>query len=151
MQVGGAMKLYAALVAVALAAILAGCASQEPAPDGAALPHPTDEVPLDSIALIDQAFAAGDIDYTTGLLYKVYAMFDPLSLPPEFTSDVPAKCGTPLILEVQRNWHRFTPEEQAEIGMYIQPIRDPGDPVDTDLDDVTGDHLDQDRERDRID
>jgi hypothetical protein len=138
-------------VALACAAALAGCASQEPVPDGAEVSYPTDERPLDSIALIDQAYAAGDIDYTTSLLYKVYAMFDPMSLPPEYESDVPAKCGTPLVLEVQRNWSRFTPEEQAEIGMHIQPIGDPNDSIDTDLDDVTRDHLDQERERDRID
>jgi hypothetical protein len=145
------MKRTILLVALAWAAVLVGCAPQEPVPDGSHLTYPTDERPLDSIALIDQAFAEGRIDYTTSLLYKVYAAYDPMSLPPEFESDVPAKCGTPLVLEVQRNWHRFTPGEQAEIGIYIQPISDPDDPVDTDLDDVTRDHLDQERERDRID
>jgi len=139
------------LAALVAAAVLAGCAPLEPAPDGLEAPYPTDERPLDSIALINQAFAAGDIDYTTSLLYKVYAAYEPMSLPPEFESDLPAKCGTPLVLEVQRNWNRFTPEEQAQIGVYIQPITDPDDPVDTDLDDVTRDHLDQERERDRID
>lgn len=145
------MKRTLLLAALAAAAMLGGCASQGPPSDGAAAPYPTDERPLDSIALIDQAFTAGDIDYTTSLLYKVYVMFDPMSLPTEFESDVPAKCGTPLVLEVQRNWHRFTPEERAEIGVYIQPIADPDEATDTDLDDVTRDHLDQERERDRID
>jgi hypothetical protein len=139
------------IAALALAAVVVGCAPQELALDEGQVAYPTDERPLDSIALIDQAFAAGRLDYSTSLLYKVYAAFEPTSLPPEFASDVPSKCGTPLILEVQRNWHRFTPEEQAQIGIYIQPIADPGDRVDTDLDDVTRDHLDQERERDRID
>jgi hypothetical protein len=149
------MKRTAVLAAVAATTILAGCAAQGPELDGAATggarSHPSDEVPLDSIALIDEAVTAGDIDYTTGLLYKVYAMFDPMSLPPEFESDVPAKCGTPLILEVQRSWSRFTPEQRAEIEIYIQPIADPGDGTDTDLDDVTRDLLDEERERERID
>ncbi len=149
------MKPTAVFAALVLAAVLGGCAAQGPGSDGAATgdatSYPTDEVPLDSIALIDEAFAAGNIDYTTSLLYKVYVMFDPMSLPPEFESDLPAKCGTPLILEVQRSWHRFTPQERAEIGIYIQPIADPGDATDTDLDDVTRDLLDQERERQRID
>jgi len=134
------------LAALAAAAVLGGCATQGPPPDDAAATSPTDERPLDSIALIDQAFAAGDIDYTTSLLYKVYAMFDPMSLPPEFESDAPAKCGTPLILEVQRNWHRFTPQQRSEIEIYVQPLMDP-DATDTDLNDVTRDELDHDPDR----
>jgi hypothetical protein len=145
------MNRSTVLAASALALLLAGCAPQAPVTDGAEPTYPTDERPLDSIALIDQAFASGDIDYTTSLLYKVYAMFDPMSLPPEFESDLPAKCGTPLVLEVQRNWHRFTPEERAEIGVYIRPIGDPDDPTGTDLDDVPRDRRDQERELDRID
>jgi hypothetical protein len=139
------------VLAALISAALAGCAQQGPFVDGSATPYATGERPLDSIALIEQAFTTGRIDYTTSLLYKVYAAYEPMSLPSEFESDVPAKCGTPLVLEVQRNWHRFTPEEQAAIGVYIQPIADPNDPVDTDLDDVTRDHLDQERERERID
>ncbi len=104
---------------------------------------PTGERPLDSIALIDQAVAAGRIDYSTGLLYKVYAMFEPESLPQEYRSDVPAKCGTPVILEVQRNWSRLLPEQRAEIEMYVHPISEPDD-SDTQLDDITRERLDHD-------
>lgn len=149
------MKQTAVLAALSAAMILVGCAAQEPESDGAGtaggMSYTTGETPLDSIALVDEAVAAGDIDYTTGLLYKVYAMFDPVSLPPEFESDVPAKCGTPLVLEVQRNWHRFTPQERAEIEVHIRPIMDPGDAAGTDLDDVTRDLLDLERENERID
>jgi hypothetical protein len=145
------MKTILVLATMAAATILAGCAATAPPRGELTFAFAGDGGELDSIALIDQAFAAGNIDYTTSLLYKVYAMFDPTSLPVEFESDVPARCGTPLIQEVQRNWHRFTPEEQAEIGVYIQPIRNPDEPIDTDLDDVTKDHLDSERERERID
>jgi hypothetical protein len=145
------MKRILVLATVAAATILGGCATTGPPVGGPTARPAGDRGELDSVALIDQAFAAGDIDYTTSLLYKVYAMFDPMNLPAEFASDVPAKCGTPLIQEVQRNWHRFTPEERAEIGIYIQPIGNPDEPIDTDLDDVTKDHLDSERERERID
>lgn len=140
------MAMLAALVTVALA----GCGAQETAldraPTAGGASYSIDEAPLDSIALIDEAVSVGDIDYTTGLLYKVYAMFDPMSLPREFESEVPAKCGTPLILEVQRNWHRFTPQQRSEIEIHVQPLMDP-DATDADLDDVTRDEIDHDPDR----
>jgi hypothetical protein len=131
--------------------MLTGCAANEPQPDataGDARAYPTDEVPMSSIALIDAAQSAGMLDHSTALLYKVYVMFDPDSLPPEFRSDVPSKCGTPVILEVQRNWHLLAPEDRLEISQYIQPLGEPGS-TDTGLDDVTPDRLD--RERDGLD
>jgi len=141
-------RLALVLVTAALALGSAGCSTTGPPPAGqdvGALGPAADDS-LDSIALIEHAVAAGRIDYSTGVLYKVYAMFDPASLPPEFASDVPAKCGTPLILEVQRNWQRLHPEHRAEIEVYIQPIADPQD-AGTDLDDVTRDRLDHDQNR----
>lgn len=140
-----------AVLWLSLALVSAGCATTEPQPDSAAgeVPsYPTDEIPQSSIALIEAAQSAGALDYSTALLYKVYVMFDPESLPPEFRSDVPSKCGTPVILEVQRNWHLIAPEDRLEISQYIQPIGQP-DGTDTGLDDVTPDRLD--RERDGLD
>lgn len=99
---------------------------------------------MSSLALINDAMTEGRLDYSTGLLYKVYAMFEPESLPPEFQSDVPSKCGTPIILEVQRNWNMLTPSDRAEISRYVQPIGEPGD-TGTQLDDVTKDSLDDER------
>ncbi len=99
---------------------------------------------LDTYSLISLAVTEGEIGYSTGLLYKVYAMYDPLSLPSEYRSEVPGKCGTPLIDEVQRNWGRLTPADKAEISQYIKPIgeRDFGG---TQLDDVTPDQLERER------
>jgi hypothetical protein len=128
--------------------ILAGCAGTPPGQEtdtGEGISYPTDEVPLSSMALIDAAQSSGMLDHSTALLYKVYVMFDPDSLPPEYRSDVPSKCGTPVILEVQRNWHLLAPEDRLEISQYIQPIGEPGD-TDTGLDDVTPDRLDRERE-----
>jgi hypothetical protein len=127
---------------------MAGCAATESEPDAGTdgtVSYATDEVPTSSIALIEAARSAGALDYSTALLYKVYVMFDPESLPPEFRSDVPSKCGTPVILEVQRNWHLIAPEDRLEIAQYIQPIGEPGD-ADTGLDDVTPDRLDRERD-----
>jgi hypothetical protein len=130
--------------------VLAGCAARRPVEETPSATYDATssagERPLDSLALIDQAVGAGRIDYSTGLLYKVYVMFEPESLPLEYKSEVPAKCGTPLIEEVQRNWDRLTPEQRAEIQVYIQPIKDPRVP-NTQLDDVTRDRLDHEQEK----
>lgn len=132
------------------ATLLSGCSQSPPAgerlaaEDGAS--YATDERPLSSLALIEAAVSSGALDYSTGLLYKVYVMFDPDSLPPEFRSDVPSKCGTPIILEVQQNWNMLAPADQAEVSQYIQPLGLPGD-TETQLDDVSPDRLDHERER----
>ena len=143
------MRATRTLVALAAIALFLGCAAETPPPGGEtvgdAAPAPIDESRLDSIALIDAAMAAGDVDYSTAMLYKVYVMFDPMSVPPEYESDVRAKCGTPLIMEVQRNWNRLTPEDRAEISQYIEPLELPGS-ADTQLDDVTPDRVNNDRD-----
>lgn len=118
----------------------AGAASGEVGAGGA------DGSGLDSIGLIDQAVRAGRLDYSTGILYKVYAVYEPTSLPAEYESDVPLRPATSLVSEVQRNWNRLLPEHRAEIETYIQPASDP-DRNDTGLDDVTPDRLDHERNR----
>jgi hypothetical protein len=135
----------AAVAATLAALLLAGCAMEHP-PAGGGATELTGDRGLDSFALIDQAMASGKLDYSTGMLYKVYAMFDPADLPAEYQSDVPAKCGVSLIEEVQRNWNRLTPEARAEIGAYIQPVSSPSG-TDTELDDVTPDRLEHERNR----
>lgn len=127
------MMLLAALVVF----VSAGCAgerpSREPGPVGSAAESASEGEPRDSISLIDAALKAGAIDYSTGLLYKVYAVFEPMSLPSEFRSSVPAKCGTALILEVQRSWDRLDPDDRAEISQHVEPpvpeegVREPGE------------------------
>nr|CAI78473.1 hypothetical protein [uncultured Latescibacterota bacterium] len=141
----------AAVTVVALAAALlvvtgCSCPVPEPAGDETVMTYPTDELPMSSMALIDAAVRSGSLEYSTGLLYKVYVMFEPGSLPPEFASEVPSKCGTPLISEVQRNWNLISQDDRAEISRYIEPIGVPGD-SDTQLDDVTPDRLENEREK----
>lgn len=143
------MKLRTAGVLMVAGLVLVGCAARtselETEGVGAGVVAASGREQLDSLSLINMAVTAGDIDYSTGLLYKVYVMYDPMSLPAEFTSDTPAKCGTPLILEVQRNWDRLTPEHRAEIAQYIEPLHEASE-SDTQLDDVTPDRLDHERD-----
>jgi len=118
----------------------------EPVSDETQVTYSTSERPMSSLGLIEAAVRSGVLEYSTGLLYKTYAMFEPDSLPPEYESDVPSKCGTPLILEVQRNWNMISPDDRAEISQYIEPIGMPGE-TGTQLDDVTPDRLDHEREK----
>jgi len=137
--------------AIAVAALLAaGCSCRvpevEPVTGESQVTYSTDERPMSSLELIEAAVRSGALEYSTGLLYKTYAMFDSASLPPEYESDVPSKCGTPLILEVQRNWNMLSPDDRAEISRYIEPIGMPGD-TGTQLDDVTRERLDYERKK----
>lgn len=135
------------VVGFALAMGLSGCAPPPAAePVGDREGSRAGERPLDSIALIDNAVRAGALDYSTGMLYKVYVMFEPSSLPKEYQSDVPSKCGTPLIQEVQRNWSALSPSHRQEISQYIQPPTEMGSTA-TQLDDVTPDRLRNEREK----
>ena len=139
------MRIRASIVAVVLLSVL-GCVSGPPPAGSPAEGYPTDERPMDSIALIDRAMHTGQIDYSTGMLLKVYALYERLSLPPEYRSDVPPTAGASVVSEVRRNWSRLTSEHQSEIENYIEPPTGL-DGSDTELDDVTPDRLDHERNR----
>ena len=143
------MRSLFLLVFVTCVVILTGCAPSTVAenPPGVLVAGDSPSgglTELDTYSLISLAVAEGEIGYSTGLLYKVYAVYDPLSLPSEYRSEAPIKCGAPLVDEVQRNWGRLTPADKAEISQYIKPIgeRDFGG---TQLDDVTPDQLERER------
>jgi len=143
----------AALVVLIAASVLAGCAAHEAPPGEGAVDVAAradavgGEPSLSSLSLIELAVTEGRLDYSTGMLYKTYSLFEPMSLPPEYESSVPSKGGTAVILEVQRNWNRLSPDHRAEIELYIEPIGDQDEG--TALDDVTPDRLDH--ERDQLD
>lgn len=142
------MRAAVSICALAASAFFVGCSTAPPAGDtaGEAPRYPTDERPLDSFALIEQAVSWGRLDYETGLVYKVYALFDPMNLPDEYRSDVPGKCGTPVVAEVRQNWSRFTTEQRAELSRYVEPP--PGfEDGETGFDEVTDDRLEQERNR----
>jgi len=88
-------RLVIAIVALFLAV---GCA---PVPEG---DESVVDGKSDTFSLIDHAVAQGRIDYSTGMLYKVYAQYDPMSLPEEYRSDAIGMVGTPLVTEIERNW-----------------------------------------------
>jgi hypothetical protein len=126
--------------------LIVGCSAGVVESGEAGGEYSTDVGPMDSIALIEHAMTAGEIDYSTGMLYKIYALYDPTSLPFEYQSDVPLSGGGGVEAEVQRNWNRLSPEHQDEIGNYIEHLLDLEE-TDTGLDDVTPDRLEDERNR----
>ncbi len=132
------------VILIAALILAAGCA---PIPGGAAdTATATSGTEFDTFSLIDYAVAQGRIDYSTGMLYKVYAQYDQMNLPDEYQSDAIGMVGAPLAAEIKRNWYRILPEHRAEISQYMEHLLDIDD-SDTQLDDVTPDRLDQERNR----
>lgn len=83
-------------------------------------PSPTQagDPPPPSVVLIEQAYQKGRISYETGILYKVYSIFDPQKLPAEYQSSTPGKCATPILKEVRRNWGRLSSQVKGELAAY---------------------------------
>jgi len=79
-----------------------------------------------SVELINKAYEQDTIDFDTRALYLTYSIYEPEALPPEYQSNVPMKSATPIILEIQRNWDRLSPETQERISQYIQPLKKGG-------------------------
>ncbi len=71
-----------------------------------------------SIVLIEQAHLSGRIDYDTAIQYKILTIFNPQALPAEFQSSTPAKCATPILMEVNRNWSSLKPETRSILADY---------------------------------
>ena len=135
------------VVAAVMVLLLAvGCAPVSGGPEVSAAVEGASGSEYDTFSLIAHAVAEGRIDYSTGMLYRVYAQYDPMSLPDEFQSDAIGMTGAPIISEIERNWYRILPEHRAEISQYIEPILDLDDSK-TQLDSVTPERLDQERNR----
>ena len=134
------------VVAVMVFLLAVGCTPMPGGSAGSAAVVGASESESDTFSLIAHAVAEGRIDYSTGVLYRVYAQYDPMSLPDEFRSDTVGMMGAPIISEIERNWYRILPEHRAEISQYIEPLLDLDDSK-TQLDSVTPERLDQERNR----
>ena len=84
------------------------------------MPSPTqasDPLPP-SVVLIEEAYQKGRISYETGILYKVYSVFDPQKLPAGYQSSTPGKCATPILREVMRRWSTLSSRVKMELAAY---------------------------------
>ncbi|MCC6346685.1 MAG: hypothetical protein IT388_05800 [Nitrospirales bacterium] len=65
-----------------------------------------------SIRLIEKAYERGELDYTTALNYKIYALFNRARLPRTFHSSLSVKSATPVLLEAKNNRHLLYSENR---------------------------------------
>jgi len=93
-------------------------------PPSTALSDENGSESLPSVVLIEQAYRNGKIDYDTAIQYKVSSIFDPRALPAEYQSTTPAKCATPILLEVNANWETLKHETRDNLSAY--PVGRPG-------------------------
>ncbi len=69
-----------------------------------------------SIALINEAYHAGEIDKETWLVLKVQAIFKPEELPLEYRGEREMiKSLTPLIGEIRKNWEDFSKKTRTKL------------------------------------
>src|SRR3989339_356902 len=73
-----------------------------------------------SINLIEKAFVNGEISYENSLIYKLQFVFNYISLPKEFQSNVIEESGTSILKEVLINWNTFSPNNKEIVKKYIR-------------------------------
>jgi len=75
---------------------------------------------------IEKDFEIGKISFDQKALYQIYAIFLKDELPDEYQITGPKDfvCGTPIILEVKRNWEKLSLQTQAKISLILaRPTR----------------------------
>ena len=98
---------------------------------GATASHQTAGAPKSSsLQLIEEAYKRGDIDYGTALVNKAHALLSPTKLDDRFktTSSFPAKCATPVFLEIKENWPTLSSKTRDTLHPYLlRPSEDDED------------------------
>lgn len=80
-------------------------------------------VPAQAGTAIAEAFEAGVLDYETALLYEVYAVRDPESLPEAFrpsAEDLHPRCGTPALVAAQQAAPQLSAAFQSKLAKTLQ-------------------------------
>jgi hypothetical protein len=74
-----------------------------------------------SLALIEKAYASGQITRGDKVFYEMQAVLYPQQLPVEFKSEVtvPVRSGTPYVNNVLDNWDLLSPEQQSAAAAYF--------------------------------
>jgi len=84
---------------------------------------------LSSLELIEQAYLRGELDYETALVYKVYSVFAPDRLPPQFRSDTPSRGATLVLAEVMSVWDSLSLETKTLLREFGLGFPLPGEVV----------------------
>jgi hypothetical protein len=119
------LALLLALLCLALPGAPRYAHAQPPAPAAATqvfLPLVTNGQPpaQPTVALIDQAVAAGRLDEQTGLLYKVFAAFDDPRLPAAFRGDNRG-AAMPALANASGRLAGLRPDVRAAIAPFLLP------------------------------
>ncbi|MBC7251926.1 MAG: hypothetical protein H5T62_16810, partial [Anaerolineae bacterium] len=85
--------------------------------------------PPSSLELIEEAYLRGELDYETALVYKVYSVFAPDRLPPEFQSDTPFRGATLVLVEVMNAWDSLSLETKTLLREFGLGFPLPGEVV----------------------
>lgn len=78
-----------------------------------------------TLELISAAEAAGDIDLDTAWTYRLQRIFQPGRLPERYRSDVPMRCGTPVLRGFDRVRDRLRPGTLDALQPYLVRPDDP--------------------------
>jgi len=88
------------------------------------------EKPIGVMEKIQTNYDAGKITFDEYILYKTWAVFSPSKLPSEYQISIEESkyevCGTPIILEIQQNWNKLSPDTQTQLEwVWDRPV-EPG-------------------------
>ena len=75
----------------------------------------------EAVNLIEKEYDVGNISLDQKCLYLIYALRNHKELPPRFrvSKEEELRCGTPLILEVKRNWNSLSLEIREKINQLL--------------------------------
>jgi PKD repeat protein len=85
--------------------------------------------PPSSLELIEEAYLRGELDYEAALIYKVYSVFAPDRLPPQFRSDTPSRGATLVLAEVLNAWDSLSTETKILLREFGLGFPLPGEVV----------------------
>ena len=88
-----------------------------------------DGQPPSSLELIEEAYLRGELAYETALVYKVYSVFAPDRLPPQFRSDTPSRGATLVLAEVMHAWDSLSLETKTLLREFGLGFPLPGEVV----------------------
>lgn len=84
-----------------------------------------------SIALINKAYHAGEIDRDTYMLLKAQAIFKPEKLPAQYKgAREPIRSLTLFIIEIQENWEDLSKKTKDKLLPFLLRPTDPSYPID---------------------
>ena len=81
------------------------------------------KIPPSTIDLIEEDAVKGNIDYSTSLTYRAYAIFNDKRLPRKYRTKKPVSAATVLFREIRQNYNILSPKaREALIPFLVNPL-----------------------------